>query len=69
MHCVTKGWLPSCGGAAPVNGYPPLICLTAAGWFHTSGLIFMPNPGSSGTSMNPSRGARGFSSMAGQSRS
>ena len=32
-------------------------------------LHFMPKPGSSGTWMNPSRGAMGFSSMAGQSRS
>jgi len=61
--------LNSSAASARERRYRPLTCLTAAGWFHASGLIFMPKPGSSGTWMNPFRGAMGFSSMAGQSRS
>ncbi len=41
------------------------VWMIAAGWFQTSGLICIPNPGSSGASMKPFFGTIGFSSISG----
>jgi len=47
----------------------PETCLIAAGCSQASRLIVIPKPGSSPISMDPSCGAIGLSSIAGQSRS